>query len=64
MNISACRVNAAPNAINNDSVVIPSSGHQKVKVAIRRLKNNKTASEDYLPAEVFNIQHNELVDRM
>ncbi|XP_037957054.1 uncharacterized protein LOC119686977 [Teleopsis dalmanni] len=39
--------------IENDDVEIPPPSHNEVRVAIQRLKNNKAAGADGLPAELF-----------
>ena len=53
-----------PNAIDDDGVEIPPTSHEAVKVATMRLKPNKAARLDGLPAELFNAGCSELVGRM
>ena len=50
--------------INDDGMEIPSPSQEKVKVSIMRLKNNKAAGSDGLPAELLKTGCNELVGRM
>ena len=52
----------APN--DDNGVEIPPPSHNDVRVAIQRLKNNKTVWPDLLPAEVFKAGGNELVRSM
>ena len=60
---TACR-DVVPNPINDNGVEIPPPSHEEVKVAIMRLKNNKAAGSDGLPAELFKTGCNKLVGRM
>ena len=53
-----------PNPIDDDDVEIPPPSHDEVNVAIMRLKNNKAAGPDRLPAELFKTGRNDLVGRM
>ena len=53
-----------PNQIDDGDVKISSPSHEKVKVAIMRLKTNRTAGPDGLPTELFKIEYNELAGRM
>ena len=48
---------------DDDGMEIPPPSHEEVKVAITRLKNNKAASRDGFPAELFKTGCNELVGR-
>ena len=50
--------------INFNGVEILPPSHEKVKVAIMRLKNNKAADPNGLPAKLFKTGCNELVGRM
>ena len=43
---------------------IPPPSYEEVEVAIMRLKNNKAAGPDGLPAELFKTGCNELVGHM
>ena len=45
--------------LSNDE--IEPTSHDEVRVAIRRLKNNKAAGADCLPAELFKAGGNELI---
>lgn len=50
--------------IRDDGVEVPTPSHTEVEVAIQRLKNNKAAGADGLPAELFKTGGNELVGCM
>ncbi|XP_037928856.1 uncharacterized protein LOC119663271 [Teleopsis dalmanni] len=50
--------------IENDDVEIPPHSHNEVCVAIQRLKNNKAAGADGLPAELFKAGGNMLIGCM
>lgn len=45
----------------SDDLDIPPPRHHEVRVAIKRLKNNKAAGADGLPAELFKAGGNELI---
>ena len=53
-----------PNPINDDGVEISAPGHEVVKFAIMRLKKNKAAGPDGLPAELFKTVCNESVESL
>ena len=50
-----CDINSAskPAPIEDDGVEIPPPSHNEASVAIQRLKNNKAAGPDGLPAELL-----------
>jgi sorting nexin-29 len=50
--------------IREDGVEVPIPSHTEVEVAIKRLKNNKAAGADGLPAELFKAGGDELVRSM
>ncbi|XP_067634787.1 uncharacterized protein [Eurosta solidaginis] len=51
-------------AIDDDGIYVPPSDYDEVRIAITRLKNNKTVGADGLPAELFKCGGEELVRRM
>ena len=50
-------MNVVHNPIDDDGVEIPPPSHEGVNVAITRLKNNKAAGPDRLPAELVGRKH-------
>ena len=50
--------------ITDDGVEIPPPGYDEVCLAIKRLKNNKAAGADGIPAELFKTGGNELLKTM
>ena len=52
------------NPIDDNGVEISPPSYEELKVAIMRLKNNKAAGPDDLPAELFKTGCNELVGCM
>ena len=48
---SATRKDSVPAPIDDDGVEMPPPSHNEVRVAIQRLKTNKVAGHDGLPAE-------------
>ena len=50
--------------IDDDGVEIPPPSHNEVRVALQRLKNNKAAGTDGLPAELFKAGGDDLVRSM
>ena len=60
----ATREDSEPPPIDDDEVEIPPPSHNEVRVAIRRLKNNKAAGSDGLPVELFKAGSDELVSSM
>ena len=53
-----------PSPIDDDGVEITPPSHKEVNVSTIRLKNNKSAGPDVLPAELFKTGCNELVGRI
>ncbi|XP_067633297.1 uncharacterized protein [Eurosta solidaginis] len=51
-------------AIDGDGIDIPPPVYDEVRITITRLKNNKTAGADGLPAELFKYGGEKLVRRM
>ena len=62
--MTATREDSEPASIDDDGVEIPPPSHNKDRVAIQRLKNNKAAEPGGLPAELFKAGGDELVKRM
>ena len=60
-NFTCCCPDSEPSPIDNDGVEIPPPSHNKIKVAIQRLKNNKTAGPVGFPAELFKAGGDDLV---
>ena len=58
------REDSEPAPIDDDGVEIPPPSHNEVRVAIQRLKKNKAAVQDGLPAELFKAGGDELVRSM
>jgi len=50
--------------VAEDEVEIPPPSHDEVRIAIQRLKNNKAAGADGLPAELFKAGGDELINSM
>ena len=50
---SATRADSEPAPIDDDGEGLTTPSRNKVRVAIQRLKNNKAAGPDGLPAELF-----------
>ena len=55
------REDSEPPPINDNGVEIPTPSRNEVRFAIQRLKNNKAAGPEGLPAELFNAGGDELV---
>ena len=64
MSISASREDSELAPIDDDGLEIPLPSHNELRVAIQRLKNNKAAGPDGLPAELFKAGGDELVSSM
>ena len=58
---AATSEDSEPATIDDDGVEIPPPSHNEIRVAIQRLKNNKAARPDGLPAEMFEAGGDELV---
>ena len=61
---AATREDSEPAPINDDGVEIPPPSHNEVRVAIKRVKNNKAPVPDGLPAELVKAGGDELVRSM
>ena len=62
--INSATRDSEPATIDNDGLEIPLPSHNEIRVAIQRLKNNKTAGPDGLPAELFQAGGDELLSSM
>ena len=60
----ATREDSEPAPINDYGVEIPPPSHNELRVTVHRLKNNKAAGPDGLPAELFKAVGDELVKSM
>ena len=49
---------------NDDEVELSAPSHNEVRVAIQRLKNNRAAGPNGLPAELFKAEGDELISSM